>query len=567
MLNARANETGGSNITSDFQLQHAPVAKASSAVPRSRSLHQDILVVSPPLVGGSTVCKNLSKTLGLPIRKIDELLDEVAKTKSVQGAKARLVLNKMTEKERSERTALLAQLASAAEASKALVEEEFKKANKKAKEVPPEVLLTPEVLKYEAYVEENRVSDALVAEIIRFRSFWVDAGHGIIIDGFTSHFLDESIVINSVRLALPSVVVVLLKVAGDGEHAYSAFVSNLHRVKETERDRLEKSLRKAKQQIVIENKKKRAILERRKKKTSGTTAAAVMMDQDLPIELDLIDFPYSIPEGDEPWIDPHTGLVIELESQDVRALEDAQKRHYNAQLQYQQKLQLLHCKDVLWKINRIWSMDTGLRLELLPELIEPTVIVEKKEKENDRADAIAEAEVETKAELSEFVENKQVENKQVQNEQDSAADVLQEYDSRVLAEEKAALVAAEQSMTLPTKVDKAILYRSYADSVLPAILSAFGPRGGEDDSSSSSARGENAITRPEGGAAALVTGGSVAPSSSTPISSPRSPRTGTRIAAGTGGIFEISVEPTHTEDIVVQVITLYSPTNHTVLPY
>jgi hypothetical protein len=51
----------------------------------------------------------------------------------------------------------------------------------------------------------------------------------------------------------------------------------------------------------------------------------------------------ALPEGDEPWVNPETGLVVELDAQDFKNLEESEKSIYTKQLLYQQvqKIQAL----------------------------------------------------------------------------------------------------------------------------------------------------------------------------------------------------------------------------------
>ena len=63
-------------------------------------------------------------------------------------------------------------------------------------------------------------------------------------------------------------------------------------------------------------------------------------------------FPESIPEGDEPWIDQVTGSIIELDAQDIRALDENQRVEYNNQLLWYQQ-ERLNTRSVLKSILAI----------------------------------------------------------------------------------------------------------------------------------------------------------------------------------------------------------------------
>ena len=66
---------------------------AAQPLPRAENLQQDIIVLGPPICGVSTMCVSLSKKLGLSVKKVDEILDDVAMTNSELGACSTALFN------------------------------------------------------------------------------------------------------------------------------------------------------------------------------------------------------------------------------------------------------------------------------------------------------------------------------------------------------------------------------------------------------------------------------------------------------------------------------------------
>ena len=67
-----------------------------------------------------------------------------------------------------------------------------------------------------------------------------------------------------------------------------------------------------------------------------------------------------LPQGDESWVAADTGLVLELNTQDLKALDKIQKECYHNQLRYQQSLQLNAVEEGIRRILRVWTPESGL---------------------------------------------------------------------------------------------------------------------------------------------------------------------------------------------------------------
>ena len=410
-------------------LEIAPVRVAPGPRDSLPAMHQDILVVGPPLSGVTSVAHKLSKKLQLPVRKIDQMLQDVGRTSGPEGSTVRRCTGAMTEIEaqsvQEQQDALLA----AAEASKKAADDAFRADKKnKGKEPPEELLQTPEVAAHQAFVASGMLSVATLTALLKFRLSWEDAGYGMIVDGPVSAHASLPDCLQAVEASMPGAVVANVLVSG-GEAEFTDRIRALFYAKTAEVDRLTSAMEQNKRAMA---KAAVAANKRAKKSTKGVSHDVDALPADEVV--------YAVPTGDEPWVNQENGQIIELDSQDIKALEDHQKGHYNKQLLYYQHTTLQASKEVLAKITRIWSPELGLKtsldvaVEAAPPAQEPAV---------ESADAGGAA----------------------------AADVPPTATEE--ATEEAVLRAPEEpSLVL---ADPPVLYCEYVDSVLPLLATMFKP--------------------------------------------------------------------------------------------
>lgn len=339
----------------------------SFLAPRDENLQQDILVISPPISGCTSVCAYLGKKLNLPVMTIDEIFTDVMNTDSDISLRLRRALNRLNESE----LALIKEkedaLQASADKSKAEAAEKFKKENKKATSVPDEVLATPEVQALVEFQKDDVLSVELFASIIQHRISWTDLGYGVIFDGITSLFADEVLLLRGLKASIDKLVVCSLAYP-ESEDIFSERMASLYAQKLADQAKFSKALQAEKKRLMLQAKKKK-----KGKSASLTAKLDILSTQGSEITEDYV-FPVAIPQGDEPWLDIN-GRVVELDPQDVRSLEDHQKLDYNAQLRYSQQNELAQASDVLFAITRIWSPDTGLFSEYSES---PSVVISEK---------------------------------------------------------------------------------------------------------------------------------------------------------------------------------------------
>ena len=302
----------------------------------------------------------------------------------------------------------------------------------------------------------------------------------------------------------------------------------------------------------------------------------------LPTDPALIDFPRILPEGDEPWVDAITGTVLELDSQDLRALEDTQKPLYNAQLRYQQKQQLASTEEILTKIGRIWSAENGLKLELDPEselaVGEESVRVGVLDSSGVSAPLATSFSPDTAPTGGGVVSDEAIGGSASDTGgvtggaaeaigDVTASDLLSAYDQEqearaaALKETTAALNASKAQQK---RLDKAVLYYTYVNDILPLLKATFtvptapmeeggGGEGGEGGGGASS----NGKVEDAGSAEKSIQAESSSSSSS-------SSRRGSDSGIGIGGsapidfgLFDICVDVQTPEDAVFQTVTQY----------
>eukprot|EP01034_Spumella_vulgaris_P022205 gene22205-28319_t len=341
----------GSAIVPVRELESAPLR--TKVAPRDSDLHQDIVFVGAPLSGVSTQARLLGKKLQLAVKTFDDLVEEAALTTDELGFLARLCLGQLTEEELAPIEERKAELLATAEQSKTDVAEAFKKDKKnKGKEVPEEMLLTPEVLAHQTYVDAHRASVENLAKVVTFRLGWNDVGDGIVVDSLASTFSDPATVFQCLQMAMPRAIFSHLLINRE-EEGFETYISALHAAQSQESERLAKQID-----------SNRRMLQKTYKPPKAGSAGANKESLSEIFEDALsrgVPVPESLPAGDESWADPVKGTVLELEPHEFKALEEKEKLLYLQQLLCQQTRATLTIEQTIAKILTIWSPSGGLK--------------------------------------------------------------------------------------------------------------------------------------------------------------------------------------------------------------
>eukprot|EP01032_Pedospumella_encystans_P008479 gene8479-10061_t len=325
----------------------APVR--TKPAPRDERKHQDFVFFGPPVSGVSSHAQQMAKKLSLPVKTFDEIITEVAQTNDALGFVARSCLNTVSASERAEYQHREEELTAIAEQSKMVAEEAYKKEKKgKAKEIPPEVYLTPEVAALEEFVQAHKMNTENLAKLIQFRASWSDAGRGLIFDSVYSASVTPEMLLKSVELALPDALLTHIAI-NRGEEGYVAWLSSLHDAKTEETERL----------IHAIGVNKKLFLKNVKPPTKGKNASTPIT-LPLLVEGDDLSFAEALPLGDESWVNQATGMVSELDGNEFKSLDDKEKIAYLRQVLYQQASQVKQIQRVLSKIAYVWSPHNGL---------------------------------------------------------------------------------------------------------------------------------------------------------------------------------------------------------------
>ena len=356
-----ANESSASKQV----LQNAPVR--TKPAPRDENLHQDIVIFGPPISGISSHAVQMAKKLVIPLKTVDQIIEEVASTNDpLYGFLARSCTKQFFGQELDDFKAKEEELLAIANQSKAVAEEAFKKdkANKKVKEVPAEVYNTKEVVAHKEFVSARTVTTESIANLIKFRMSWVDAERGVVIDGVYSKYMEPITILTSLQTALPSVLLTHISIDRD-EEGYANWLSSLFRSKTDEMARLKRCL--------DGNMKLYKKLCKGKKKLSTRPLEILSLIDRLDISRSTTplvtgvnnyssdEFPEAVPEGDEIWVNQSTGLAVELDPSDYRTLDEKEEKfNYLEQLLYQYSNQIKAFEKVLMNIQYIWNPDLGL---------------------------------------------------------------------------------------------------------------------------------------------------------------------------------------------------------------
>jgi len=416
---------------SNDEFTAAPVR--TGAAPRDSNQHQDIIVFGPPLSGVTSMSNQLGKKLSLNVGKFDALLNEVAFVSGDLGNAARRCNGTMSETEAAAVAEKEAELTKASEESVAAAEAAFRgnKANK-GKEPEPADLETDVSKKLAAFKAAGQLTADTVAKIVSYRLSWNDAGWGFIIDSLVSDFADEATILAGLQVALPNAIVANIVMQG-GVEVYESRLRELYSVTKAENKRLEK--------VLHSNLRERAKLVKKPLKKGASKAGAATLLAGLDHNSPAADeIAVALPLGDETWVNqepgPEQGQVIELDSQSIKALEDHHKPVYYKQLLYSQDCALKAGREVVAKIERIWSSERGL--------LDPKVLA---------------AEAATAAEAEGVGEEK------------AEAPIVEEV---VRAEATPGSAHGSRSASEdPIKLERAVYYCNYNDTVLPLVAAAF----------------------------------------------------------------------------------------------
>ena len=474
--------SGGSIVPVDI-FDITPVR--SGAAPRDEGLHQDVIVFGPPLMGVTSVANQLAKTLQLNVGRFDAILSEVALMDGPLGSTARRCTNTMSEGEAAKIAKEEGTLKEAADTSIADAEAAFTADKKnKGKEITDEERNTEAAQAYNAFVAGGTLSAETVAQILTYRMSWQDTGYGFVLDGLVSDFVGEEALLKGIEIALPKAVIANITMQG-GSEVYEQRISALYADKKHE----VKHLRKAIQHALKERDKLlKAMATKPSKGKKGAAATAMLTMQPTMGSTEIV---VALPTGDESWVmqdhGPLYGTVIELDPQGIKSLEDHQKMPYYKQLLYSQDCQLKSSREVVAKIERIWTSERGL---LDPKVLAAEA-VEKEAQAAKEAEEIAAATAAIAVEEEKAAEGG--EEKVSTDKTEKAGGELEGLESPFDAEADSAgaegvdemksadeLVSRPASATSvpdryeePLKLPRAVFYCDYAETVLPLVAAAF----------------------------------------------------------------------------------------------
>eukprot|EP01038_Epipyxis_sp_PR26KG_P004323 gene4323-6124_t len=353
--NTKNESDSVTNVENNASNKYEDAPVRIKGAPRDDNLHQDFIFIGPPKCGVTGAAKLLANKLMINCKTIDDIIEEIAMTNTVDLAFiARKITNNVNAEEAEKQQEVEAELSAKADSSKNEAVEAYKKEKKgKAKEIPPEVYLTPEVTAYEEYLESIAISAKNLAKLIQFRVSWVDAGYGVIIDSVKSKYFDEKSVFEALSIAIPKGIYTHITVNG-GEEGYINWIVHLNEVKVTESEKLKKGL---------EGNLKLGSKTIKTMKNANSPEIQQFNEKINAMLTDLNVFPDEhVPSGDESWINSQTGLINELEAQDFKALDDSEKVVYLKQLIYFQYSSLAKINEVLNQLANIWTAESGLKI-------------------------------------------------------------------------------------------------------------------------------------------------------------------------------------------------------------
>lgn len=252
-----------------------------------------------------------------------------------------MLLNRMTEEEAESIKIEEERLLQLAEHSKTEALEHYKKEKKvakgKEKDIPKDVLLTPQVLEYNSFVENKNATAESISRILSFRSKWNDVGYGLVVDGAVSKYFDQAVVLQGIHISFPSAVFVNLAVE-KGEDGYTGWLSHLQDIKLAEKERLQRAIESTKKSILKNFKPQKGFCFSKCMITIRSLNFLCFYlgkptgYADLEASLNTSEVAECLPSGEEHWINIETGLLVELDSQEVKALDDKDRNNYLKQV-------------------------------------------------------------------------------------------------------------------------------------------------------------------------------------------------------------------------------------------
>eukprot|EP01033_Poteriospumella_lacustris_P008315 gene8315-5998_t len=317
---------------------------------RDRNLHQDIIVVGPPLGGVTTLAESIAKKLFVPVRMFGQMLLDVATTDGEMGTLARVVCGKMTEEETRVHQQRQQELHDAAEKSKVDAVEAFKKEKKgKAKEIPEEVYRTPEVATYESFLKSLEVTPEMVAQVLQHRQQWEDFSDGAVYDSLLNAYVAMDVLVAAITIAMPKAIFAAVSIE-QGESGFMQWIDHLYHSQLSTIEQLRRSIEGNKRLLIKTLRPIKGItLDEQARQLEAAYATSTV--------------PEAIPSGEESWIDQITGEVLELESNDYKALDDKLKPLYLRQSLYAQSLLLQKAEQAVQRIKTSRAKLLGLPIE------------------------------------------------------------------------------------------------------------------------------------------------------------------------------------------------------------
>lgn len=327
-------------LSSEESIDHGYEAEILKFPPRAPQAprYQDnncqyVLLLGPAGSGLSTYCSILSDKFDLPVFSLDTVITDVSKTNCEAGLMARRILNTLTKRDNEYLNSRDTELKNAAEDSKARLTEQKKKDKKIKKDAVDEVLVTPESLVYDEYLEDRFVNSRNLSAIIVERLLWDDCFSGAIFDSLICTLASPALVLKTMIDSIPSLKIVQLQ-SKDGKEGYIRYIKS---ILTTKLEELRTLKRLVEESTLQETPKKSA---RGGKISRPVTASAVVT-----------------PTGDEPWIDPISGELIELSEHDFKALEDSQMSLYIAQLTRHRMNKIITNENIIGRFNLVLSIE------------------------------------------------------------------------------------------------------------------------------------------------------------------------------------------------------------------
>ena len=337
-----------SDASPDNSYKLAPL-RVSTTSPRDDHSQSDYLILGPSLSGVTTLARSLAIQFRLPLRTLDEIVQEISKTCGDFGALARRILNTSSDTESRTLAVREEQLKRAAVESQQLAAELWKKKARgkdKEKEVPAEALSTPEATEYLKFLAGGKMNAATISKFVGHRLQWEDMGYGVVIDGLKSAYTEPATVLAGLHAALCDVKVVPMSISA-GAEGYRARLSSLQQLLLADEDAAKRAMERTSALVKKPQESGRSPKKRtdRAIEKTGDKADGLLKVSDL--------VPPLVPSGEEPWLDLATGRVIEQDMHDFRLFDSDCKTAYLTQFRSQIRSDLEELRGILARIPLI----------------------------------------------------------------------------------------------------------------------------------------------------------------------------------------------------------------------